>query len=78
MLLILVPRMKYLPLLLAFLLTSALGKPPADTQEKLDVFANDNPGGIAVAWVDTDGVTLFTSGKYSAGDMRPITPDTQF
>ncbi len=71
-------RMKCLPLILAFLLTSAFGKPPEDIQDKLDVFANDNPGGIAVAWVDADGVTFFSGGRFSLNDDRPITPDTQF
>ena len=72
------PRMKYLPLLGAFLLATGLGKPPADTQEKVDAFADDNPGGMAVAWVDSDGVTFFTAGEFDSRDKREITPDTQF
>ena len=51
---------------------------PADMQVKLDNFINGGPGGIAVAWVDADGVAFFQSGTFSAGDPRPITPDTQF
>lgn len=56
----------------------AFAKPPADTQLQLDAFAENRPGGVAVAWVDRDGVAFFQSGKFSAKDVRPITPDTLF
>lgn len=60
------------------LLTSLCAKPPADTQLQLEAFLKDKPGGVAVAWVDGDGVAFFQSGKFAAKDPRVITPDTQF
>lgn len=72
----LLPR---LPLLFAFgLLSPVHAKPPADVQARLDAFALGKPGGVAVAWVDADGVAFFSAGKISADDARAITPDTQF
>ena len=66
-------------LLVALLLTQlALAKPPADTQARLDAWIKDQSGGVTVAWVDAEGVMFFQSGKYSADDPRPVTPDTQF
>src|ERR1700685_2841529 len=62
--------------LLAVPLASA--KPPADLQAKLDAFVKGGSGGASVAWVDADGVAFFQSGTFSADDLRPITPDTQF
>lgn len=59
-------------------LVSAHAKPPADTQARLDAFAQGKPGGVSVAWVDAEGVTFFQAGKFSADDARAITPDTQF
>jgi D-alanyl-D-alanine-carboxypeptidase/D-alanyl-D-alanine-endopeptidase len=53
-------------------------KPPADTQARLDVFVLGKPSGVAVAWVDADGTTFFSAGKFAADDARAITPDTQF
>lgn len=53
-------------------------RPPADLQKKLDDFIKGGPGGVAVAWVDADGVAFLQSGTKSAADPRPITPDTQF
>jgi CubicO group peptidase (beta-lactamase class C family) len=72
--------MKRLVLLLVplFLSVIAAAKPPADTQARLDAFAQKLPGGAAVAWTDADGTVFFTAGKFSADDARPITPDTQF
>lgn len=68
-----------LRLLLGFLLVPLVhAKPPVDTQLQLDAFAKNRPGGIAVAWVDRDGIAFFQAGKFSANDPRPITPDTQF
>jgi len=57
---------------------AASGRPPADTQSRLDAFVQGRPGGIAVAWVDADGVTFLTAGKFDADDPRPVTADTQF
>ena len=65
----------FLPLTL---LTLCSAKPPADLQARLDAFAQDQPGGVAIAWVDADGPAFFTAGKYSTSDPRPITPDTLF
>jgi CubicO group peptidase (beta-lactamase class C family) len=52
--------------------------PPADTQAALDNWLAGLPGGVAAAWIDADGVVFFNAGRYSAKDVRPITPDTQF
>lgn len=73
-----IPRMRFLPLLLVFAMATALGEPPADIEEKIDAFASGKPGGMAVAWVDSEGVRFFTAGKFSSRDMREITPHTQF
>lgn len=72
--------MKFISLpLLALLPVMVLhAAPPADVQTKLDAFVADKPGGIAVAWVDADGVAFFQAGKFDAADPRSITPDTQF
>jgi CubicO group peptidase (beta-lactamase class C family) len=72
--------MKFTACLLAALLMTplAMAKAPADTQTRLDTWIKDQPGGATVAWVDADGVAFFQSGKYSADDPRPVTPDTQF
>lgn len=60
-------------------MTTALNaKPPSDLQARLDALARDGAGGVAVAWVDADGVTFCTAGNYTAADARPITPDTRF
>lgn len=60
------------------LMSPVFAKPPADTQARLDAYAKSHPGGISVAWVDTEGVAFFSAGKFSATDPRAITPDTQF
>ncbi|GAB5562568.1 MAG: serine hydrolase [Synoicihabitans sp.] len=57
---------------------SSFGKPPADIQQRLDTYVGTEPGGIAVAWVDQDGVSFFSAGTTAAEDGRPITADTQF
>ncbi len=58
--------------------TLASATPPAGMQNQLDQFIKGGPGGVAVAWVDAGGAAFFQSGTFSAGDPRPITPDTQF
>src|ERR1700678_346922 len=58
--------------------TLSMARPPADMQAKLDAFIKGSPGGVAVAWVDSDGAAFFQAGTYSADDPRVITPDTQF
>src|SRR3954469_19398494 len=66
-------------LLSAFFMTSfGFAKPPADVQAQLDAWITGRLGGVALAWVDADGVAFFTAGKFSSNDPRPITPDTQF
>lgn len=60
------------------LVTLASAKPSVDTQARLDAFVKDQPGGIAVAWLDGDGAAFFVAGKFAADDARPVTPDTQF
>lgn len=70
---------RFLRCLLPFFLTVlCAAKPPADTQARLDVFAQSQPGGVALAWVDGDGSVFFTAGKFAADDAHPITPNTQF
>lgn len=56
----------------------ALAAPPADTQARLDALAQGKSGGVAVAWVDSEGVVFFSAGTFSADDPRPIGPDTVF
>lgn len=58
--------------------TPLFAHPPADLQAQLDQWLHDQPGGVAVAWVDADGAAFFQAGQFDAGDRRPITPDTQF
>jgi CubicO group peptidase (beta-lactamase class C family) len=52
--------------------------PKVDVAAELQRWNQGNPGGIAVAWVDADGVQFYQSGQFDAKDPRPITPDTQF
>lgn len=72
--------MKILSLLLFVSLLAPLvsAKPPPDARTRLDAWVKDQPGGIAAAWVDADGVVFFQAGKFDTEDSRPITPDTQF
>lgn len=81
--------MKFRPLLLfvrlpvAALLGSALGLPAAEPSapevaSALHNWLGDLPGGVAAAWIATDGVTFHQAGRYSATDRRPITADTLF
>lgn len=53
-------------------------KPPNETQTQLEAWLKGKPGGIAVVWVDADGVEYFYAGRFSASDKRPIGRDTQF
>jgi serine-type D-Ala-D-Ala carboxypeptidase/endopeptidase len=62
----------------AVLAAAAFAKPPPDLQARLDQWNQGESGGIAVAWVDADGIVFAQSGRHGAGDDRPITPDTQF
>jgi D-alanyl-D-alanine-carboxypeptidase/D-alanyl-D-alanine-endopeptidase len=67
------------PILIGLLSAAALSaQPPANLQAQLDAFARGRPGGVAVAWVDNDGTAFFQAGTFSAADLRPITPDTEF
>lgn len=65
-------------LLLLLTMSFAAAKPPADVQARLETWLRDRPGGLSVAWVDADGVALFSAGKFSAADPQPITAKTQF
>lgn len=49
-----------------------------DVQTRIDTWNQDQPGGVAVAWVDENGVQFFQAGHFAKADGRPITPDTQF
>jgi hypothetical protein len=53
-------------------------KPPPEVQTRLDAWLKGQPGGVALAWVDADGVAFFQSGHFGPDDPRAITPDTQF
>src|SRR5690606_16998450 len=53
-------------------------RPPEDLRLKLEAFVKEQAGGVAVVWVDADGVFYETAGNYSAEDTRPITPETRF
>ncbi len=73
--------MKTLLLMLAAFTTAGAeiwAKAPVDTQEKIEKWLGQKPGGVALAWVDAEGVQFFQAGKFSADDPRKITPDTQF
>jgi CubicO group peptidase (beta-lactamase class C family) len=71
--------MKTIPALLFLGSLSSLGAmPPANLQAQLDTWSHDLPGGIAVTWVDADGVALAQSGKFSADDSRALAADTRF
>ncbi len=72
------PMKNRLILLTLILASLAHAAPPADVQSTLDTFVANKPGGVAVAWVDADGVAFFQAGKFDTEDPRPITPDTQF
>lgn len=64
---------------LALIMTPlAPAKPPAGFQNRLDEWIKGQPGGVAAAWIDADGVAFFQSGHFDGEDSRPITPDTQF
>jgi CubicO group peptidase (beta-lactamase class C family) len=59
-------------------MTFVPAKPPPDIQTRLDAWIKDEPGGVAVAWVDRGGAAFFQSGRFDSDDPRPITPDTKF
>lgn len=69
-----------LSFVLCLLLTTmpTLARPPADMQERLDRWIKGQSGGVALAWVDADGVAFLQAGGFAADDPRPVTPDTQF
>lgn len=70
---------KALPCLIALIMSaSAIAKPTPDIQRQLDDWIKGEPGGIAAAWVDKEGVVFFQSGTFDPDDHRPVTPDTQF
>lgn len=56
----------------------ARGMTPEETQAQLVQWLGEQPGGVAAAYVDARGVTFANAGKFSAGDARPITSDTEF
>ena len=73
--------MKTLLMMLAALagtVTKVWAKAPLDTQERIEKWLGGRPGGVALAWIDKDGVHFFQAGKFSADDARPVTSDTQF
>ena len=59
-------------------LTSLCPAATPDVQTLIDTWNQDKPGGVAVAWVDENGVQFFQTGHFAKTDDRPVTPDTQF
>lgn len=52
---------------------------PANLDETLQKWLEQRPGGIAIAYVNADGVTFYNAGKLDdAAGVSAITPDTQF
>jgi CubicO group peptidase (beta-lactamase class C family) len=66
--------------LLGLVLLPALSAAPAiaDPNAALKSALGSQPGGIAVAWIDANGVTFYQAGQLAPDDARPITPDTAF
>ena len=62
----------------SLLLISLCPAATPDVQTLIDTWNKDKPGGVAVAWVDEQGVQFFQTGRFAKGDDRPVTPDTQF
>jgi len=61
------------------LCTAAHAAPPPDLfGPALKQWLGDQPGGVAAAHIDADGVTFFNAGIFDQADARPITADTQF
>lgn len=67
---------RFFPALLVLPFMAA--KPPSDVQLRLDEWIAGSPGGVALAWVDADGVVFHQAGRFSEHDARLVTPDTQF
>lgn len=73
------PVKRLLCYLLPFTLSSVMSaKPPADLETRLRAFTNHQPGGTAIAWIDSDGAAFFGAGTYSGSDLRRVGPDTPF
>ena len=75
--------MKYPPSVLLLLgccfATAVSAAPLADVFEPaLKQWLGAQPGGVAAAHIDADGVTFFNAGRFDGTDSPPITPDTQF
>jgi CubicO group peptidase (beta-lactamase class C family) len=56
----------------------ACAAPPAGLETGLQQWLGDEPGGVAAAWIDADGVTYFNAGHLAKGDSPAVTADTQF
>lgn len=57
---------------------TALAKPPPELKAALDDWIQGNPGGVALAWVDSDGVAFYCSGHLDGSQSQAVTPDTPF
>lgn len=57
---------------------TAAAQPPPDWQAQLDAWNQGESGGISAVWFDAGGAVFAQSGRYGAGDARPLTPDTKF
>ncbi|MBA3849135.1 MAG: hypothetical protein C0502_03965 [Opitutus sp.] len=73
-------RSKLLLPSLALGLLPALEAAPAvaDPAAALKAALGSQPGGIAVAWVEPDGVVFHQAGQFAPDDSRPVTADTLF
>jgi CubicO group peptidase (beta-lactamase class C family) len=56
----------------------SFAKPPADLQARLDALLKNQPGGVAIAWVDAEGTAFLQAGRFDGDGSTAITPDTQF
>lgn len=73
-------RSKLLLMPLALGLSLALDAAPAvaDPAAALKAALGSQPGGIAVAWVESGGVVFYQAGQFAPDDSRPVTADTLF
>jgi len=59
-------------------LASLRAEAPKTMPATLAQWLGAQPGGVAAAYVDANGVTFASAGRFSASDPRPMTPDTEF
>lgn len=59
-------------------LQNAVGAPPAQFREKIEALVADHPGGVAAAWVDSQGTTFVEAGHWDGPSSPRVTADTLF